>query len=276
MFAAHLKTQKTSTAKMIDYSIYKGNLNDIRFNKKTVINTINQYSYMVAENDNEFKTALLASDILLPDGVGVTAAMKVLSNENVKKIAGADIHVHILEKLNASGGRVFYFGSSENTLSLIEKRLAEEYPNITVKTLSPPFKETFTQAESLSFVATINSFDPDALFIGMTAPKQEKWATKYKDELDAKIICSIGAVFDFYAGTINRPGDFWIDMGLEWMVRLAQNPKRMAKRYLYYGPAFIRDIFKLKMMTQLILQKQIIINTGHKFKYIFPNYKVQS
>jgi N-acetylglucosaminyldiphosphoundecaprenol N-acetyl-beta-D-mannosaminyltransferase len=276
MFAAHLKTQKTSTAKMIDYSIYKGNLNDIRFNKKTVINTINQYSYMVAENDNEFKSALLASDILLPDGVGVTAAMKVLSNENVKKIAGADIHVYILEKLNASGGRVFYLGSSENTLSLIEKRLADEYPNITVKTLSPPFKQNFTQAESLAFVATINSFNPDALFIGMTAPKQEKWAAKYKDELDAKIICSIGAVFDFYAGTINRPGDFWIDMGLEWMVRLAQNPKRMAKRYLYYGPAFIRDIFKLKMMTQLILQQQIIINKVHKFKYIFPNYKVQS
>ncbi|GAB2979780.1 WecB/TagA/CpsF family glycosyltransferase [Mucilaginibacter puniceus] len=276
MFAATLKTQKSSTAKMIDYSIYKGSLNEIRFNKKTVINTINQYSYMVAENDNEFKSALLASDILLPDGVGVTAAMKVLSNENVKKIAGADIHVHILEKLNASGGRVFYFGSSENTLSLIEKRLAKEYPNITVKTLSPPFKDTFTQSESLAFVATINSFNPDALFIGMTAPKQEKWATKYKDELDAKIICSIGAVFDFYAGTINRPGDFWIDMGLEWMVRLAQNPKRMAKRYLYYGPAFIRDIFKLKMMTQLVLQKQIIINKAHKFEYIFPKYKVQS
>jgi len=275
MFAATLKTQKSSTAKMIDYSIYKGNLNDIRFNKKTVINTINQYSYMVAENDNEFKSALLASDILLPDGVGVTAAMKVLSNENVKKIAGADLHIHILQKLNKSGGRVFYFGSTENTLSLIEKRLAEEYPNITVKTLSPPFKDNFTQAESLSFVATINSFNPDALFIGMTAPKQEKWATKYKGELDAKIICSIGAVFDFYAGTINRPGDFWIDMGLEWMVRLAQNPKRMAKRYLYYGPAFIRDIFKLKMMTQLILQKQIIINKAHRFEYIFPNYKVQ-
>ncbi len=275
MFAATLKTQKSSTAKMIDYSIYKGNLNDIRFNKKTVINTINQYSYMVAENDNEFKSALLASDILLPDGVGVTAAMKVLNNENVKKIAGADIHIYILEKLNATGGRVFYFGSSENTLSLIEKRLAKEYPNITVKTLSPPFKDNFTQSESLSFVATINSFNPDALFIGMTAPKQEKWATKYKNELDAKIICSIGAVFDFYAGTINRPGDFWIDMGLEWLGRLAQNPKRMAKRYLYYGPAFIRDIFKLKMMTQLVLQKQIIINKAHKFHYIFPNYKVQ-
>ncbi len=64
-------------------------------------------------------------------------------------------------------------------------------------------------------------------------------------------------------------------MGLEWLGRLAQNPKRMAKRYLYYGPAFIRDIFKLKMMTQLVLQKQIVINKAHKFEYIFPKYKIQ-
>ncbi|MEO8885727.1 MAG: WecB/TagA/CpsF family glycosyltransferase [Mucilaginibacter sp.] len=245
---------------MIDYSIYKGNLDELRFDKKTVINTINQYSYMVAENDSAFKAALLASDVLLPDGVGVTAAMKVLSNEDVKKIAGADIHSHLLEKLEKTGGRAFYFGSSENTLNLIKKRLAREHPNIKVETLSPPFKPTFTDAENKSFIEAINKFNPDVLFIGMTAPKQEKWATQFKDHLDAHIICSIGAVFDFFAGTINRPDDFWIDLGLEWLVRLAQNPKRMAKRYLYYGPAFIRDIFKLKMFTGLATEKQTINN----------------
>ena len=110
MFTATLKAKRSLTAKMLDYSIYKGNLNDLRFDKKTVINTINQYSYMVAENDSVFKTALLASDVLLPDGVGVTAAMKVLSNEDVKKIAGAQVHVHILEQLNKTKGRAFYFG----------------------------------------------------------------------------------------------------------------------------------------------------------------------
>ena len=276
MFTATLKAKRSLTAKMLDYSIYKGNLNDLRFDKKTVINTINQYSYMVAENDSVFKTALLASDVLLPDGVGVTAAMKVLSNEDVKKIAGADIHVHILQQLNKTGGKAFYFGSSDNTLGLIKKRLAKEYPNIAVETLSPPFKPTFTDAENLEFVATINRFNPDALFIGMTAPKQEKWATQFKDEIDTKIICSIGAVFDFYAGTINRPDDFWIDMKLEWLVRLAQNPKRMAKRYLYYGPAFIRDIFKLKLFNGTNLQKEILAHENVLKNHVYHNLKADA
>jgi N-acetylglucosaminyldiphosphoundecaprenol N-acetyl-beta-D-mannosaminyltransferase len=79
---------------------------------------------------------------------------------------------------------------------------------------------------------------PDVLFIGMTAPKQEKWAHAYKAVLDAKVICSIGAVFDFYAGTIERPNKIWINLGLEWLGRLVKEPKRMWRRYLYYGPVF--------------------------------------
>ncbi len=271
MFAATLKAKRSSTAKMLDYSIYKGNLNDLRFDKKTVINTINQYSYMVAENDSVFKTALLASDILLPDGVGVTGAMKVLSNEDVKKIAGADIHAHILQQLNKTSGRAFYFGSSNNTLDLIKKRLSKEYPNIIVETLSPPFKPIFTDSENLEFVAAINRFNPDVLFIGMTAPKQEKWATQFKDEIDAKIICSIGAVFDFYAGTIERPDQFWINLGLEWFIRLLQNPKRMAVRYLYYGPAFIRDIFKMKLFNGTSLQKEILARENRSDGHLYNN-----
>ena len=72
----------------------------------------------------------------------------------------------------------------------------------------------------------------------MTAPKQEKWAYSNKTRIDAQLICSIGAVFDFYAGTVQRPSDVWIDLSLEWLGRLVKEPKRMWKRYLYYGPVF--------------------------------------
>ena len=98
-------------------------------------------------------------------------------------------------------------------------------------------------------INAVNNFKPDVLFIGMTAPKQEKWAFKNKNQLDAKIICSIGAVFDFYAGTVVRPHPFWINLRLEWFIRLLKEPKRMWKRYLYYGPVFIISILtkKIKM-----------------------------
>jgi N-acetylglucosaminyldiphosphoundecaprenol N-acetyl-beta-D-mannosaminyltransferase len=77
----------------------------------------------------------------------------------------------------------------------------------------------------------------------MTAPKQEKWVFEHKKKLNAKVICSIGAVFDFYAGTVKRPNKIWRNLGLEWLGRLLREPKRMWKRYLYYGPIFLYYVF---------------------------------
>lgn len=80
----------------------------------------------------------------------------------------------------------------------------------------------------------------------MTAPKQEKWSHAHKDRLHANVICSIGAVFDFYAGTVDRPGKIWIDLGLEWLGRLFKEPKRMWRRYIYYGFVFLYYLIREK------------------------------
>lgn len=98
-------------------------------------------------------------------------------------------------------------------------------------------------------INAVNDFKPDVLFIGMTAPKQEKWSYGNKEFLDSKVICSIGAVFDFYAGTVERPNKLWVNLGLEWFIRLIREPRRMWKRYLYYGPIFIWLIFVKKIKT---------------------------
>ena len=83
----------------------------------------------------------------------------------------------------------------------------------------------------------------DVLFVGMTAPKQEKWAFTNRDRIPAGLICSIGAVFDFYAGTVKRSSPFWISIGLEWLPRLLREPKRLYKRVFVSGPAFLWDLF---------------------------------
>ncbi len=111
-----LEASKIPTVELLDYSILNGGLDKIKFNSKCLINTINQYSYIIAQKDAEFKKALMGSDVLLPDGVGITAALKVLKGENVKKIAGADLHQYLLEKLNVNGGTCFYLGSKDSTL----------------------------------------------------------------------------------------------------------------------------------------------------------------
>ena len=92
----------------------------------------------------------------------------------------------------------------------------------------------------------INAFEPDALFVGMTAPKQEKWAYEHFTHLQAGHICCIGAVFDFYAGTISRAPQWMIQMGLEWLYRLIKEPRRMWRRYLIGNSKFIWAVVKEK------------------------------
>jgi len=226
---------------LFDYKLYSSSLDQIDFSKKSLITTINQYSYCVAQKDSVFKTTLKESDILLPDGVGIVLAA-FMRGQKVKKIAGAEIHHHLLKHLNAVNGSCFYMGSSDATLAKITERISREYPNIKVAVYSPPFKDEFTDIDNLQIINAVNNFKPDILFVGMTAPKQEKWAFQNKSLLETQTICAIGAVFDFYAGTVKRPSDFWIKLKLEWFIRLIKEPKRMWKRYLYYGPVFLFSI----------------------------------
>lgn len=235
-----------STVALSDYSILSCELDNVSFDSKCIINTVNQYSYAIAEQDDSFKAALTHSDILLPDGVGIVAAVRFLSNRFIKKISGSDIHSHLLNKLNNENGSCFYMGSSVKSLEKIVNKIHREYPNIKVGVFSPPFKEAFTKAENDLIINKVNKFKPDVLFVGMTAPKQEKWTYEFKNRLNVNTICTIGAVFDFYAGTILRPSKFWRNAGLEWLVRLVKEPARMFKRYVIYGPVFVMMLIKMK------------------------------
>lgn len=239
--------QVSKSLPLLEYNVFNDDLSSIDYTQKQLITTINQYSYCIAENDFNFKKALQNSDILLPDGVGIVIAAKLLENKKIKKIAGADIHRFLLEKLNEHSGSCMYLGSSENTLDKIQQRLATEYPNINVSTYSPPYKSKFSEEDNNMMVSAVNKVKPDVLFVGMTAPKQEKWSKDNENQLDTKTICAIGAVFDFYAGTVERPSQFWIKLQLEWFIRLVKEPKRMWRRYLYYGPFFLYLLLKVML-----------------------------
>jgi N-acetylglucosaminyldiphosphoundecaprenol N-acetyl-beta-D-mannosaminyltransferase len=237
------------------YKIYCDDSIYVPLNKKAVIHTINQYSYCISMKDKEFSKALRQADILLPDGIGITRAVKFVYGKQVIKIAGADIHTYLLKELNEKKGKCFYLGASQTTLQQIQQKIKSEYPHVTINAYSPPYKTVFTNADNKAMINVINSFKPDILFVGMTAPKQEKWVETNKNLLDVNIICTIGAVFDFYAGTVQRAHPFFIKLGLEWLVRLVKEPKRMWRRYLYYGPVFLFNVIKFKQK-----QKKQIVN----------------
>ena len=143
---------------------------------------------------------------------------------------------------------MFLHGGSEKVLALIKTKAAEVYPNITVETYSPPYKPEFTDEDNRAIIDAINAAKPDLLWIGMTAPKQEKWAYKHWNELDIDCHCgTIGAVFDFFAGTVERAPVWWQEHSLEWLYRLLKEPKRMWRRYLIANTLFLWNITQEKL-----------------------------
>jgi N-acetylglucosaminyldiphosphoundecaprenol N-acetyl-beta-D-mannosaminyltransferase len=230
---------------ILGYSI-QTSLPDAIAQEKLVINTINPHSYCEAKADAQFQQALQASDVLLPDGIGIVFAAKLLVGKKIPKIAGSDLHAHLIQKANKEGLKIFYLGASQDTLQKIQNRLVKEQPNCSAGFYSPPFKAEFNEEENTQMLAAIHAFAPDILFVGMTAPKQEKWVHAHKSQINARIICSIGAVFDFYAGTVKRSHPIWIKMGLEWLPRLLREPRRLARRNFISTPRFIFSVFKEK------------------------------
>ena len=218
--------------------------------KKLLINTINAHCYNVAQKDPVYAKALLSSDILLPDWVSIVLAKKLLNREMIKKIAGADLFYHEMKRLNEISGKCFFLGSNRNTLDRIIDNIRQEFPNISVFTHAPPFTEHFSPKESQLMISAINQCKPDVLFIGMTAPKQEKWACEHFDKLDAGHICSIGAVFDIYAGNVRRAPQWMINLGLEWFHRLVKEPRRLWRRYILGNLIFIGYIIREKTYLQ--------------------------
>ena len=217
---------------------------------KFLIDTVNAHSFVVAQKDEAFAKALMNSDALLPDGISIVKACRWLGTENVpfEKIAGADLFSYEMGKLEAKGGTCFFLGSSPSTLEKIVDRAAKEYPHIDIKTFSPPYKAVFSPEENQAMIDAVNAADPDLLWVGMTAPKQEKWLDEHWAELD--IHChagAIGAVFDFFAGTVERAPRKWIDLGLEWFYRLIKEPRRTWRRYLVNNPKFCWLVLKEKL-----------------------------
>nr|WP_302945988.1 WecB/TagA/CpsF family glycosyltransferase [uncultured Prevotella sp.] len=251
---------------------------------KLLINTINAHSFNTAKNDKLFAEALTNGDALIPDGVSIVKACRRIKAKSQPKerIAGWDLFEFEMNKLEQLGIRneecgennseldnsqsasadnsklkiqnskfrerpltVMFMGSSQKVLDLIVKRATEVYPHLKVVTYSPPYKPEFSDEDNKAIIEAINAADPDLLWIGMTAPKQEKWTYTHWKELNIHChVGTIGAVFDFFAGTVERAPMWWQRHGLEWLYRLLKEPKRMWRRYIIGNALFLWNMTK--------------------------------
>jgi N-acetylglucosaminyldiphosphoundecaprenol N-acetyl-beta-D-mannosaminyltransferase len=232
--------------------------------KKVLINTINAHSFNVAQKDELFAEALQNGDYLIPDGASIVKACHWLKAKSQPKerITGWELFSFEMERLERKSekddsstpstslgivkSKVMFMGSSESVLAKIKEKAAVDYPNLEVVTYSPPYKAEFSQEDNNAIINAINEADPDLLWIGMTAPKQEKWTYQHWNELDIHChVGTIGAVFDFYAGTVKRAPKWMQEHSFEWLYRLIKEPKRMWRRYLIGNVLFIRNMIMI-------------------------------
>lgn len=219
---------------VLGFKVFSDNLIKIPIaeEKCRVINcSISPNNYSLSVKDNDFKDVLKKTDFLMLDGVYFAFASIFLLGKNIKKNQGPDVYKHFIERLNESSGKAFFLGSSDAVLKKIIERMNREYPNVSVAVFSPPFKKEFSHDDNLNMISKINEFKPNIVFVGMTAPKQEKWSVQNRDFLNSNLVISIGNVFDWYAGTQKSIHPFFFKIRMAWLVRIFIRPE-MIKRNL--------------------------------------------
>jgi N-acetylglucosaminyldiphosphoundecaprenol N-acetyl-beta-D-mannosaminyltransferase len=194
------------------------------------VSTISPNSYGISTRDPEFRRALRDADYLMLDGVYFALGSILLHGRGIRPNQGPDLFTFFMHSLNERHGRAFFLGSTPATLEKIRTRAAVDYPAVTVGSHSPPFKAHFEDQDNHVMVEKINAFGPDVVFVGMTAPKQEKWAHRHRERLSAKLVICIGAVFDWYAGNEKPVEPIWWRLRLGWLIRTIRRPE-ILRRY---------------------------------------------
>jgi len=223
-----MKAENYKTVNVLGFDVFSDNLIKIPIENENcrVINcSISPNNYGLAVKDIEFRKVLQTTDYLVLDGVYFALASIFLLGKNIKKNQGPDVYKHFINRLNETSGKAFFLGSSEVVLTKIKERIKKEYPNISVDYLSPPFKHKFSDEDNAIMIKKINDFKPNVVFVGMTAPKQEKWAVQNRDKLNSNLVITIGNVFDWYAGTQKAIHPFFFKLRLAWLVRIFLRPE---------------------------------------------------
>lgn len=210
----------------------------------------NPHSLVAARNNPKFMTALKACDAVVADGVGVTLVGRLTGVDVGPRITGLDFFMGFMSRLNRRGGRAFFFGSSDAVLQRLVARLNRDFPKVAIEVLSPPYGE-WSEAQNDAMVARIREAKPDVLWVGMTAPKQELWVHANASRANVPVVGSIGAVFDYYAGTIKRAPQWLCNLGLEWLYRLLGEPKRLWRRTVVSAPLFLLLVMRERLVVML-------------------------
>lgn len=204
-----------------------------------VVFTPNVDHFVLAEEDVRFRRAYENADLVLVDGMPVVWAARMLGNPLPEKVSGSDLVLPLANVAARRGWRVYLLGGAPGVADRVKAALERRFPGIRVVGTSSPLVDVDRSlSEQSAVLEAIRAAAPQLLLLALGSPKQEVWADQIRSAVAPAVLIGVGATFDFVAGAMKRAPRWISDMGLEWLYRLAREPRRLWKRYLLRDPRF--------------------------------------
>jgi len=218
--------------------------NSIQSKMKTQISFVNPDCFNKIFSDKEYYNVLQSSDLLFPDGIGVNIACKILDTPLKENINGTDMLPFLCEMAVENNSSIFLLGGKPGVPEDMRSNLLKKFPQLNIAGLNNGYFDKETEREYI--IDKINGSNADILLVAFGAPLQEKWIFENKEQLNCNVLMGVGGLFDFFSGNIPRAPKWMREIGLEWLFRLMQEPKRMWKRYIIGNPLFIFRVLRWK------------------------------
>ncbi|VVB51537.1 UDP-N-acetyl-D-mannosaminuronic acid transferase [uncultured archaeon] len=217
--------------------------NRLETGKSTVISAVNAAKIVNLQKDQQLHKAITSSDIVLFDGIGVVWAARIMGYKVPQRVAGIDLFQRLIMLAQEKETPIYLLGAEKTAIEKAAEKIQDTHPKIKIAGFHHGY---FTNDEEMA--ATIKNSGAKMLFIGMSSPQKENFMTQWGEKTQAKIMMGVGGTFDILAGKTKRAPKKIQQIGLEWLYRTTQEPRRLWKRYLVTNTLFIilltKEIFK--------------------------------
>lgn len=223
----------------------------------------NVHTTVMAYRDEAYRKIQNDSMMTLPDGKPLSIVSRKRGYSKAGRVPGPDLMPKVFELSKEKKFRHFFYGSTENTLEKLKLIIQKRYPYLEIAGMySPPFRK-LTQEEDREIIDLINQSNPDFIWVGLGAPKQEIWMAEHKNKINGLMI-GVGAAFDFEAGVVKRAPKWMQEMCLEWLFRIMQDPGRLIFRYVNTNSSFIWNVYKESRRLKKEKREKKVAMIGHK------------
>lgn len=207
--------------------------------EKCFVVTANPEIVMKAREDHSYQGIIQSADYVVPDGAGILLAAKYMKQPLQERVAGSDLMIDLLEFANVQGLSVYLLGAKDYVNQKAVLEVEERFPNVKIA----GHRDGYFDLNDSTVAEGVRESSPDIIFVALGLPKQEEWISKYIDGFSKGLFIGIGGSFDILAGEVKRAPQKWIDLNIEWLYRIFQQPFRI-KRIFKVFEFMIRVILK--------------------------------